>query len=270
MDAFQPANSGDGSDGLISPKLTFAYRFRDDLEGYLNRGRGFHSNDVRGTTITADPATGEPVDRVPALVRSNGAEFGLRYEPGRQFNATLAVFWLALDSELVFVGDAGTTEPNDATERSGVELTTFWQASDWLAVNAAWTVTDAEFRQDQGGGREIPGAVGKTFSLGLTGAWENGLYASARLRYLGDAPLIEDGSVRSDDSLLVNAGVGYRLDNLELRLDVFNLLDADDEDISYYYASRLPGEPRDGVADVHSHPLEPRTLRASVTGRWGE
>ena len=262
--------SGRTSDRLLSPKLTLAYRFNDRLESYINWGRGFHSNDVRGATITVDPRTGAPADRVDALVRSDGAEVGLRYESGRRFNVTLAAFRLELDSELVFVGDAGTTEPNDATERSGVELATFWPASDWLAVNAAYTVTDAEFRQDQGGGQDIPGAVGTTLSLGVTGAWKNGLYASARLRYLGDAPLIEDGSVRRDDSLLVNAGVGYRLHNLEFRVDVFNLLDSDDDDVAYYYASRLPGEATDGIEDVHFHPLEPRIVRASVTALWGK
>lgn len=224
---------------------------------------------MRGATITVDPVSGEPVEPVPALVRSDGAEVGVRYESGRRFNATLAAFWLELDSELVFVGDAGTTEPNDATVRTGVELATFWQARDWLAVNAAYTVTDAKFRQDQGGGREIPGAVATTLLLGLTGVWENGLYASARLRYLGDAPLIEDGSVTSNDSLLVNAGVGYRLRNLDFRLEVFNLLDSDDNDISYYYGSRLPAESPGGAEDVHLHPLEPRTVRASITALWG-
>lgn len=89
---------------------------------------------MRGATITVDPVTGEPVDRVPALVRSDGAEVGFRYQSGRQFNATFAVFWLELNSELVFVGDTDTTEPNDTTERTGVELATFWQASDWPAV----------------------------------------------------------------------------------------------------------------------------------------
>jgi len=28
--------------------------------------------------------------------------------------------------------------------------------------------------------------------------------------------------------------------------------------------SRLPGEPADGVDDVHFHPVEPRTLRATI------
>jgi hypothetical protein len=137
-----------------------------------------------------------------------------------------------------------------------------------LALHAAYTLTDAKYTVDEGDGREIPGAVASTFTLGLNGAWLNGLRASARLRYLGEAPLIEDNSVRSEDSLLLNAGVAWQRRNMEYRLDVFNLLDSDDDDISYFYASRLSGEPADGIEDVHFHPLEPRAVRASVTMMW--
>jgi len=73
--------------------------------------------------------------------------------------------------------------------------------------------------------------------------------------------------VRSDDSLLLNAGVAWRRGLLELRLDAFNLLDSDDDDIAYFYESRLPGETA-GVEDIHFHPLEPRSIRASVTMHW--
>jgi hypothetical protein len=266
--AFQAENSGSGNDRILSPKLGFAYRFGEGLEGYANWGRSFHSNDVRGATIVTDPVSGDPVDPVPPLVRSEGGELGLRYETRERFNFTLAAFWLALDSELVFVGDAGTTEPNDATERYGIELAGFWRVADWLAVHAAYTGTEARFRADQGGGREIPGAVASTFSLGLDGAWRNGMSASLRLRYLGDAPLTEDDSVRSDESLLVNAGLSWRRRNVELRADAFNLFDSDDQDIAYFYRSRLPEEPAEGIEDIHYHPLEPRTLRASVSVYW--
>jgi len=74
-------------------------------------------------------------------------------------------------------------------------------------------------------------------------------------------------SVRSDGSLLVNVGVNYTLRSLEFRLDLFNALNSGDADISHYYASRLNGEPPEGVDDVHFHPLEPRTLRGSVIWR---
>lgn len=127
---------------------------------------------------------------------------------------------------------------------------------------------DAEFKADQGGSHEIPGAVESTFTLGANGVWSNGLSASVRLRYLGEAPLLEDNSVRSDESLLLNAGIAYRRDAVELRLDVFNLSDSTDHDISYYYASRLPGEPAGGVEDLHFHPLEPRAARFSAMWIW--
>ena len=115
--ALQTVNSGSDNDTIISPKITLAWRFADGAEAYFNYGRGFHSNDVRGATITLDSVSGDPVDAVPALVRSDGAEFGLRFETGAQFKATITAFWLGLDSELVFVGDEEQMQP--MTEPNG-------------------------------------------------------------------------------------------------------------------------------------------------------
>ncbi len=266
--AFRGENSGSGDDAIVTPKLGLAWLLNDAVEVYASMGSGFHSNDVRGATISVDPGDGAPVESVPVLVRSNGGELGLRFERGRSLNATLSVFWLELDSELVYIGDAGATEPNQGSERLGVESTVFWRPADWLAINASYALTDARFRRDLGDGREIPGAVESTFSLGVNGKWANGWSTSARLRWLGEAPLVEDNSVRSDASLLVNAGVAWRGGPLEYRVDVFNVFDSNDNDIAYFYASRLPGESIGGVEDVHFHPLEPRSVRASVTWHW--
>ena len=268
VEARLEANSGEGSETLLSPKLQFAYQLSDSAEVYANWGRGFHSNDVRGVTLTVDPTSGDPLAPADPVARSNGAELGLRLENGETMNVTLTLFGLELDSELLFVGDAGTTEVSGGSERIGVEVSAFWQPTEWLAANFAYTYTDSEFKSDQGGGREIPGAISSNAVLGLNGAWSNGTFASIRVRYLGDAPLIEDDSVRSNDSLLVNAGVGHRWKNIEFRLDVFNLLDSDDTDISYFFASRLEGEPLSGIEDVHSRRLEPRSARASVSLHW--
>ena len=92
VDALRPENSGSDNDALLSPKINLAYRISDSVEFYANWGRGFHSNDVRGTTISIDPGTGEPADPVDPLVQSNGAELGLRYERENRFNATLTGF----------------------------------------------------------------------------------------------------------------------------------------------------------------------------------
>ncbi len=238
-----------GDDGLGSPKLSLAYRLRDGLEAYASWGRGFHSNDVRVRGSRG------PVD---VLVPSEGAEAGLRVEPDPSFNATLIGFWLELDSELVYVGDAGVTEPSGASARRGLELAAFWQPRDRLTLIAAYTASDARLE----GGGKVPGAVERTFSAGANALLGRGIHVSLNARYLGEAPLIEAASVRSDASWLVHAGIAWHYRRAEFGLDLFNLLDSRDDDIAYYYESRLPGEPPDGILDTHFHPLEPRTLRA--------
>lgn len=260
--------SATGGDAQISPKLALLYQPLEQLELYLNWGQGFHSNDVRGVAnLAGDP---DPAD---LFARSDGAEFGIRIEPSRRFNASLVGFWLELDSELVFAGDSAATEVARGTRRLGLESALFWQATSWLAVNASYAYTDARFLgagdgEGDGEGNEIPNAVPSTFSLGFNATLREGLTATARLRYLDEAPLIENGSIESESSVLVNAGVAWRRRAFEWRVDLFNVLNSRDPDISYFFASRLPGEPAEGVDDVHAHPVEPRTARASLSYRW--
>jgi hypothetical protein len=80
-------------------------------------------------------------------------------------------------------------------------------------------------------------------------------------------PPIEDGSVRSDGTTLVNLG-GCCTGKLRLGVNLFNVFDVRDADITYFYASRLPGEPADGVEDRHIHPVRPRQLRGAIRYSW--
>ena len=57
----------------------------------------------------------------------------------------------------------------------------------------------------------------------------------------------------------------YRIKDWKISLDALNLFDSKDNDIEYFYTSRLPGEHADGIADHHFHPIEPRTFRLKVT-----
>ena len=255
-----PENSGSADDTLLSPSASLAFRATNSLEFYANYGQGFHSNDVRGATISTDPASGAPASPVPILVQSEGYELGARWQTKR-FNATLALFQLELDSELVFVGDAGATEPNDASERQGVEASLFWQANDWLVLDAGGAFTDAEF-DISGDETDIPGAVESVFSVGAAARFDS-LRLTARLRHFGEAPLIEDGSVTSDPTTILNLGARYDWRTLTLGVDILNALDADDADITYFFESQLAGE-TGPVEDIHFHPVEPRQIRASV------
>jgi hypothetical protein len=266
-------NSGNETDGIVSPKVGLALGPWASTEVYLNYGRGFHSNDARGTTIRIDPTTGDAAQRVDALVATQGAEIGTRttWVPGLQ--STLGFWYLDIDSELLFIGDAGTTEESRPSRRYGVELANYWLALDWLTLDADLTFTHSEFRDDEPIGDEIPGAIDTTVAAGAAVDFDNGLFGSLRLRHFGPRPLIEDGSAESDSTTLVNLRAGWEWlafpwGDLTFTLDVLNVLDSHDDDITYFYASRLPGEPVEGVEDFHFHPVEPRMLRGHLTWRY--
>lgn len=266
-------NSGESFDTTVGPKAGMIFGPWAATELYLNYGRGFHSNDARGTTIRTDPVSGEPARRVDALVVSDGAEIGLRsaWVPG--LHSTLAFWWLDLDSELLFIGDAGGTEATRPSRRYGVELANYWSLIDWLVIDGDVTFTHAEFRDSDPAGDHIPGAIETTAAAGIAADLPHGLFGSLRLRHFGDRPLTEDGAARSNPTTLLNLQAGWTwLDcpwgELTLTLDVLNLLDSSDDDITYFYASRLPGEPPQGVEDKHFHPVEPRSLRGYVTWRY--
>ncbi len=265
VDADNPDNSGDADDGIFSPKASLIYSVSEVTELYLSGGYGFHSNDARGTTITVDPVNGEPVDEVDPLVESRGAEVGVKSLLGGRLNSSLALWYLELDSELLFVGDAGNTEASRASRRWGVEFNNFWQLDDIWSLEADLAWTDAQFDDNDPAGDDIPGSLDVVASGALSATFPDGWFGSLRARYFSGAPLIEDGSVESDGSTMVNLALGYQGDAWRVQLDALNLLDSDDHDIDYFYASRLPGEPAEGIEDVHYHVFEPRQLRVYLS-----
>ena len=261
-------NSGNTTAAIFSPKLNLIFGPWASTELYLNGGFGFHSNDARGTTITVDPKTGEPAPQVNPLVQSKGAEIGVRstWVPG--LNSTLAFWYLHLDSELLFVGDAGITEPSRASRRYGVEWTNFYKPLPWLSLDFDIAYSHARFTEDDPAGNYIPGSIETTIATGVAIDLPNGIFGSLRTRYFGPRPLIEDNTVRSKATTLVNLQAGYKYKNLRAQIDVLNLFNSDQHDIDYFYRSRLPGEPIEGVADVHFHPVEPRTVRFYLTYKF--
>ncbi len=262
-----PENSGSADDDIVSAKAGIIYKPANLLELYLSFGEGFHSNDARGTTITRDPATGEVADRVDALVPSVGAEIGGRVFLSNAVQATASLWTLRLESELLFVGDAGTTESSRPSSRQGVELGLYYFGSKNLSGELELSYTNSKFRDDAPAGREIPGSIPLVVSGGVSARTDSGWLATARVRYFGRYPLIEDKSVQSDGSLLVNLRAGREWGQLGAFLDVLNLLNSKDHDIDYFYASRLANEPAQGVEGIHFHVFQPRSARLSLRYR---
>lgn len=258
-------NAGTTTDGAMNPKLSLVFGPWAKTEFYVNAGSGFHSNDARGTTIRVDPKTGEAVDRVTPLVRSKGAELGLRGNWQHGLQTSISVYQLDFASELLFVGDAGTTEASRPSRRIGFELANYYKVANWLTVDADIAFARARFRDGAPAGNRIPGAVEGVASLAVAvdnvGPW----FGAAQLRYFGPRPLIEDNGTRSKSTTSVNARVGFRFSpKLRVELDGFNLTNRKASAIDYFYTSRLPGEAADGVERIHFHPIESRSFRASL------
>lgn len=248
---------------LASPGISLAFGPWSRTEFYLNAGRGFHSNDARGVTQASDPAT--------PLARSRGLELGLRSEAVKGLQTVLALYRLDFDSELVYLGDAGSTEAGRPSRRYGIEFSNYYKPAKWLSLDADLAFARGRFRRtasdaaDAGGaGDRIPGAVEGVAQLAATLAPAGPWSASLRLRWFGPRPLVEDNSVRSKASATVNGRLAYKFDaRTTLEVEGFNLANRQVSAIDYYYASRLPGEaaPRE---DIHFHPIESRSFRLSL------
>ncbi len=257
-------NSGKPSDHIVSPKFSMIFGPWIKAEYFINAGTGFHSNDARGTTQTRLPDGSSSIPVTP-LVETRGVELGARAEliPGLQ--SSLALWRLDIDSELLFVGDAGATAPSRASRRSGIEWTNHYIARPWLLFDLDLAASRSRYSQADPAGDFIPGSIDKVASFGVTvtdiGRW----YGAFEVRYFGPRPLVEDSSVRSASTALAYARVGYKINsNTKLTLDFFNLFNKHASDIDYYYQSRLRGEPADGGNDIHFHPVEPRTARLTL------
>lgn len=259
-------NGGRAQDSKASPKLSLILGPWRKSEFFVNAGTGFHSNDARGATIRLDPRSGESAQRVPLLVAGRGAELGFRTEAIPGLQSSLALWGLKLDSELVYVGDAGATEASRASSRRGVEFNNRYTPVQWLLIDADFAWSRGRFDN----GDRIPNAVDRVASMAVTLRDLAHWTTSLQWRYLGSGPLVEDNSVRSRPSSTLNTRITRGLPGwgrqTDITLDIFNLTNRRVNDIQYFYESRLPGDPAP-VADRHVHPAEPRTFRLSL--RWG-
>jgi hypothetical protein len=269
VDANLPANSGTASAALVSPKLTLAFGPWKATEYFLDFGQGFHSNDARGTTISVAPSDGvTPVSRVTPLVRATGAEAGLRSTLVPALELAASLWTLALDSELVLDNDASAVVPRGATHRYGLELSAGWHPQPWIRADLDLAWTRARFSTFNPAGQYLPNAPQEVVAFGVEINRQSGWFGGAHLRYLGATPLTQDDAMRSRPSLQLNGEAGYRFGSgLTCAVSVFNLLDRHDDDIEYYYASQLRGEAAP-VSDLHFHPIEPRSVRASLSYRF--
>jgi len=303
---FDPNNSGRTNATIGNPKFSMVAGPFNKTELFLAAGMGMHSNDARGATTTENP--GDPTARLspsPLLVRTRGAEVGVRsrFVPG--LDSSVSLFVLDQASEIVFNGDAGDTSASRASRRVGMEWTNIYRPTPWLELDADLALTRARFvgydseqaalydslagfPQAQTGnapGNFVPNAPAMVASASVTVGENTGWFGALRLRYLASSPLTEDNAFRSRATSVFNGRLGYRTDSgWRVQLDVLNLFNSKTNQISYAYGSLIKTDSiyslcypvqiapaavcRNGVMDHILHPIEPLAIRLTLAGSF--
>ncbi len=302
---FTPANSGSAEAFIGSPKFGVVLGPFAKTEFFINAGEGFHSNDARGVTITESPGDGSAQQASLFLVKTRGAEVGLRTKIVPGLTSSVSVFLLDSASEILFVGDAGDTVASRPSRRYGIEWTNDYRPLPWLSLEGDIAVTHARFRGDDpdqaalyaslagypaaqignAPGNFIPGAPDMIASAGIRLGEKTGWFSALRYRYFGPRPLTEDRAFVSPATGLLNGQLGYRLDNgWRVQLDAFNMLNSRSDQITYAYGSLLKSDAlfaqcfpvqiapgavcQNGVMDCVLHPVEPLAVRLTVAGQF--
>ena len=249
--------TGRASSGVVLPKanLILGPWFRTEL--FANYGEGYHSNDARSAVVPGSSP----------LARAKTYEVGARSNPwGPDGLELIATLWaIDLQSELVFVGDDGTTDIRGPTRRRGVEVAARGQVFGPIDVNGSFTWAKAEFRN----GDAIPNAPELTAYGAVILRYPEGLTTQLQATYFGVRPLVEDRSFKSPSWVDVDLSSRYKIPvklshgRLEAFFFIQNLLNTHWEQATFAFQSRLRNEPA-GVTDLHFVPGNPRFVMGGV------
>ncbi|MFC6267375.1 TonB-dependent receptor [Frigoriflavimonas asaccharolytica] len=240
---------------IASPKLNFFYEFQPNFQTFLKLGKGFHSNDTR--VVVAQEAK----EILPA---SYNADLGFTWKPIPKMVINAAIWYLFLEQEFVYVGDAGIVEPSGKTERKGIDVGARYEfAKSWF-FSADYTYTDAKSVDDPEGENYIPLAPKNTFVAGISAkniaGFSGGLYA----RFLGDRPANEDNSIVAEGYFVTDFNLNYKIGNFTIGAIVENVLNTRWKETQFATESRLFNEPN-SVEEIHFTPGTPFALRGSIS-----
>ena len=283
-----PHASGYAQEAMLNPKFNLVYSPLHSTDIFLNFGTGFHSNDARDVVIEQtisdlarvfsrqglnDAQINERLAQlnfdpehsgIRTLPRAIGAEIGTRHQFWNRLSIGIAGWWLELDEELVFVGDAGETEISGKSRRIGIDIEGRAQMLSWLWVDIDVNLSSGKFVDEPSDANEIPLAPRITSTGGLTAAHPSGFGANLRYRHIGDRPANEDSSVTAEGHTLVNIGLSYAFGPFKYFATVENLFDVDWNEAQFDTESRLVDE-TEPVSEIHFTPGNPRNIQAGIS-----
>jgi len=242
----------------LLPKLNFFYNAKDNLQLYLKSGIGFHSNDTRVVVTNASENV---------LPKAYGVDLGNIWKPTPKLVVNSALWYLFLEQEFVYVGDAGIVEPSGRTRRYGADLGLRYQLNNWLFLNTDATLTKARSIDEASGEDYIPLAPDFTLTGGLTVNDLDGFSGGLNFRYIDDRPANEDNSIVAEGYFVSDFNVNYTINNLTFGFAIENLFDTEWNETQFATTSRLQNETAP-VEEIHFTPGTPFSSKFTVSYRF--
>jgi hypothetical protein len=238
----------------LSPKLNFIYSQNNNLQFFIKSGMGFHSNDTRVVIQN----NGKEI--LPAAV---GTDIGTIWKPLPNLILNTALWYLFLEQEFVYVGDAGIVEPSGKSKRMGAELGLRYQLYDWLYLDADANYTYARSMDEPKGQDYIPLAPDFTTTGGLSFQKANGFSGGIRYRYLKNRPANEDNSIVAKGYFVSDMNINYQFKNINFGITIENIFNTEWNETQFATESRLQNEPKP-VEEIHFTPGTPFFIKGKI------
>lgn len=244
------------SKAIISPKLNVQYTRNNRTQFFLKAGSGFHSNDTR--VVVAQKGR----EILPAAY---GADMGVIFKPAPGVVINAAIWYLYLQQEFVYVGDAAEVEPSGRTVRKGIDISARVQLSNaWYAYS---NINYAHGRSidDEKGNNLIPLAPTWSSMGGIVYKGKGPVNGSLVYRYLKDRPANSDNSLTAEGYFVNDLTVNFTQKKYEIGIVVENVFNTKWREAQFETVTRLKMEtiPVNAVCFTPGVPLNAR-LRLSV------
>jgi hypothetical protein len=239
----------------FSPKLNFIYSQNNNLQFFIKSGIGFHSNDTRVVVQN----NGKQI--LPTAI---GTDIGTIWKPFPKLILNSALWYLFLEQEFVYVGDAGIIEPSGKTKRMGVELGLRYQLNDYLYFDTDVNYTYARSIESSNGQNYIPLAPDFTTTAGLSFQKIKRFSGGIRYRFLKNRPANEDNSIVAKAYFVSDLNINYQYKKVNFGISVENIFNTKWNETQFATESRLQNEAQ-SVAEIHFTPGTPFYMKGKIT-----
>jgi hypothetical protein len=240
---------------ILSPKLSLYYLANDNLQWYLNVGKGFHSNNTKVAVL----GFGRKV-----LPSAYSSDLGAIFKPFDKLLLQASVWYLYLQQEFVYNGDDGTPEPSGRTARIGFDASIRYEPFKSFYIDADINYAHGRYLDEVKGKDFIPLAPVWSSTGGITYKTKAGLNGSLRYRWLGDRPANEDYTLTATGYFVNDFVLNYTQKKYELGCSINNIFNVRWKETQFDTESRLKNEPN-SVDETHFTPGTKLAAKLSLT-----